>query len=192
MRLRSSLYLALLAAVGAGRLIELGVSRRRQRALATRGVPLVRERYFSGIVAVHTAVLAGSALEVAVLERRVIPALAIVSGIAFVLANGLRWWVIATLGEHWNVHVMDSAGLGVVTTGPFRWLRHPNYLALIVELEALPLIRTAWLTALIGGIAHAFVLRRRVATEEAVLMRHPEYRSAMASKPRFLPRLARS
>jgi len=73
----------------------------------------------------------------------------------FVAANIVRWWVIRTLGEHWNVQVMDSTKLGVITTGPFRYVRHPNYAAVFVEMIALPLIHTAWMTALVGAIAHA-------------------------------------
>jgi methyltransferase len=97
--------------------------------------------------------------------------------------------VIRTLGDHWNVQVMNSLDLGVVTGGPFRVVRHPNYTAVFVELAALPLIHTAWITALVGSAAHAWVLSRRLAVEDAVLMSHPGYRAAMGGKPRFLPRL---
>jgi methyltransferase len=102
-----------------------------------------------------------------------------------VLATLLRWWVIRTLGTHWNVRVMDSAALGVVTSGPYRWVRHPNYLAVLVELAALPLVQTAWITALLGSTAHLFVLRRRIASEEAVLAADPIWRAQMADKPRL-------
>ena len=110
-------------------------------------------------------------------------------GVLFLGANALRWWVIRTLGAHWNVQVMDSARLGVVTTGPYRWVRHPNYTAVFVEMLALPLIHTAWITALAGGAAHAWVLRGRVAAEERVLLADPLYRAEMSAKPRFVPSL---
>jgi methyltransferase len=83
---------------------------------------------------------------------------------------------------------MDSAALGVITSGPFRWVRHPNYAAVFAELASLPLIHTAWITAIAGSAVHAWVLSRRIALEEAVLHRHPGYVAAMAGKPRFLPR----
>jgi methyltransferase len=123
------------------------------------------------------------------LHRPFIPVLAIVMGTLFALANALRWWVIRTLGTHWNVQVMDSVSLGVITGGPFRLVRHPNYAAVFVELAALPLIHTAWITALVGSAGHAWVLSRRLAVEEAVLLRNADYRAAMAHKPRFVPRL---
>jgi methyltransferase len=84
---------------------------------------------------------------------------------------------------------MDSARLGVVTSGPFRFVRHPNYAAVFTEMLALPLIHTAWITALVGSIAHAVVLSQRIAAEEQVLFANPEYRVAMTGKPRFLPGL---
>jgi len=185
------LYLLLVACVAAVRLVELSVSRRRQRALAIRGVTVVQERGFRWMVLVHAAVLVCSPLEVIVLRRPLIPILAITSAVLLLLATALRWWVIRNLAAHWNVHVMDSLELGVVTTGPYRWLRHPNYLAVFVELEALPLLHTAWLTAFLGGMAHIWVLRHRIKTEELVLMRSAEYRSSMGPKPRLLPKIGR-
>jgi hypothetical protein len=98
-------------------------------------------------------------------------------------------FMIPSLDAHWNVAVVDSIGLGVVTDGPFRFVRHPNYAAVFVELIALPLIHTAWVTALCGGVAHIWVLSRRLAVEDAVLLADPRYRSLMGRKPRFLPKL---
>ena len=86
----------------------------------------------------------------------------------FLLANVVRWWVIRTLGAHWNVRVVNSVHLGVVSTGPFRFVRHPNYAAVFVELFALPLIHLAWITATLGSLAHVWVLSRRLALEETV------------------------
>jgi methyltransferase len=107
----------------------------------------------------------------------------------FVFANALRWWVIRTLAGHWNVEVMASSRVGVVTSGPYRWVRHPNYVAVVIEMFSLPMIHTAWITALAGTLANMEILRRRLRVEEGVLMADPSYRSAMGEKPRFLPRL---
>jgi len=107
----------------------------------------------------------------------------------FLAANAVRWWVIRSLGAHWNVQVVDSTRLGVVTSGPFRYVRHPNYAAVFAEMLALPLIHAAWITALAGAIAHIGVLAQRLSTEERVLFANPDYRAAMTGKPRFLPGL---
>lgn len=181
-------YTALLVAVGLGRLIEMAISRRRQQRLMQAGVETVPERHFRVMVLLHTSVLVAAALEVRWLKRPFVRLLALPMTLLFLAANLLRWWVIATLAEHWNVRVMDSVARGVVTHGPYRWIRHPNYVAVFLELLALPLIHSAWLTALLGGVAHIWVLRQRITTEEGILMAHPAYRRAMGAKPRFLPR----
>jgi methyltransferase len=183
------IYTLFLAAVGLGRLVEMGISRRHQRDLAARGATKVAEPHFRWMVLLHGGVLAAAALEVWLLARPFIPGLAAPMLALFVLSNVLRWWVIRTMAGHWNVQVIDSLELGVVTDGPFRWIRHPNYLAVFVELLTVPLIHTAWLTALLGSLAHIWVLRQRLAVEETVLLANSDYRAAMGHKPRFLPRL---
>lgn len=182
-------FLGLLAAVGVLRLFELRVSRKHQLQLVSRGAAKVEEPNFRWMVALHSAVLMGAAVEVVALKRPFIPSLAAAMFIMFLAANAVRWWVILTLGDHWNVQVMDSTRLGVITSGPFRFVRHPNYAAVFLEMFALPLIHTAWITALVGSLLDIGVLARRLSTEERVLFANPDYRSAMASKPRFLPGL---
>jgi methyltransferase len=186
------LYLALCAAVGLGRLIEMRISRRRQRALAVRGATRAADPAFPVMVALHAGVLAASALEVVLAHRPFVPAVGIPALVVLAAANALRWWVIATLGPHWNVQVVRSTALGVVSTGPYRWVRHPNYVAVFVELIALPLVHGAWVTAIAGAALHALVLRRRIAAEEAVLMADGEYQRVMGNKPRFIPMPMRS
>ncbi|HXJ20681.1 MAG TPA: isoprenylcysteine carboxylmethyltransferase family protein [Polyangia bacterium] len=182
-------YVILCAAVGAIRLIEMTLSRRHQRALAAGGSPLLPERAFGAMVALHTGVIAGAAIEVVALHRPFVAAVGVPALVALVLSSLLRWWVIATLGVHWNVRVVRSTGLGVVTGGPYRFVRHPNYVAVFVELMALPLVHGAYLTAAAGTILHVLVLNRRVTLEESVLMADDRYRRAFADKPRFLPRV---
>jgi len=182
-------FVALLVAVGLLRLVELRISKRHQADMVARGAARVDEPRFRWMVLLHTAVLLGAALEVLLLKRPFIPALAALAFAVFLAANAVRWWVIRTLGDHWNVQVMDSTRLGVVTSGPFRFVRHPNYAAVFAEMLALPLIHTAWITALAGSLAHMAVLTQRLSTEERVLFANPDYRAAMSGKPRFLPGL---
>jgi methyltransferase len=182
-------YLTLLAMVGIGRLAELRISRRNQRQLEKQGVRKLSEPHFRWMVLLHGGVLAGAAVEVTMLHRPLIPALAIPMAVLFVLANILRWWVMGSLAEHWNVEVMASSRVGVVTSGPYRWIRHPNYVAVVMELFALPMMHTAWITALAGTAANLEILRRRLDVEEDVLMADATYRATMGIKPRFLPRL---
>jgi methyltransferase len=189
MDLSTIAFLGLLLAVAFMRLVELRISKRHQREMAARGAAKVDEPKFRWMVLLHTTVLLGAALEVVFLNRPLIPWLAVPMFAVFLAANAVRWWVIRTLGEHWNVQVMDSTRLGVVTSGPFRYVRHPNYAAVFAEMLALPLIHSAWITATAGAMAHIAVLAQRLSTEERVLFANPAYRAAMTGKPRFLPGL---
>lgn len=189
MALSVTLYLALLAAVGAGRLLELVHSRRNQDRLVRAGSKKAAEPGYKWMVALHAGVLIGSAAEVVAADRPFHPALAAVSLVFFAASNAVRWWVIRTLGTRWNVEVMSaSPKLGVITVdGPYRWVRHPNYTAVFFEMLALPLIHSAFIVAAIGAALHVLVLYRRVRLEESVLMESDEWRAAFAGRPRFFP-----
>ena len=180
-------FLGLLVVVALLRIVELQISRRHQKEMIARGAAKVEEPRFRWMVLLHTAVLIGAALEVVLLRRPFIPILAAVMFAIFLAANVVRWWVIRTLGNHWNVQVMDSTSLGVISSGPFRYVRHPNYAAVFAEMLSLPLIHTAWITAVVGSLAHIGVLSMRLSTEERVLLANPEYQATMANKPRFIP-----
>lgn len=182
-------FLLLLAIVGLTRMVELRISRLHQQALAEQGIAKRADSWYPWMVVLHVLVLVGAGVEVICLRRPFILILAGIAGVFFVLATGLRWWVIGSLATHWNVEVMPSGALGVVTSGPFRWVRHPNYLGVFVELVALPLIHTAWLTAIFAAVGNALVLRHRLRIEEPLLDADPVYRREMGGKPRFLPRL---
>ena len=182
-------YISLLVLVGIERLIELRVSRRNQRRMAEVGVRKVVEPHFPWLVAFHTVVLVSAGLEVLLLHRALIPALAIAMAGVFVLSNLLRWWVIWLLADLWNVQIMESSRIRIVTSGPYRWIRHPNYVGVFMEVFSLPMIHTAWITALVGTALYTEILRRRVRMEDSVLLADPAYRLAMGDKPKFFPRL---
>ena len=182
-------YLSLLVLVGIGRLAELGISRRNQRRLEKQGVRKIPEPHFRWMVILHGGVLVCAGAEVLFLHRPLIPALAIPMLALFVLSNALRWWVIGTLAGHWNVEVMESARVGVVSSGPYRWVRHPNYVAVVIEIFSLPMIHTAWITAIAGTLGDLEILRRRINVEDNILMSNPAYRLTMGGKPRFFPRV---
>jgi methyltransferase len=190
MELTARLYLALVLLTAALRLLELARSRRNQRKLAAAGSVKSADAGYKWMVGLHCAVLAGCVMEVWAFARPWNPVLGWPMLALFVGANATRWWVIRTLGPRWNVEVMSASRLGVVTAeGPYRWVRHPNYTAVFVEMLALPLIHSAWVTATIGSVLHLFVLLHRVELEERVLGEDPVWREAFAKRPRFVPRL---
>lgn len=187
MALSVVLYLALLAAFGAGRIGELRLSAARALRLAERGARRAADPGFGAMVALHVLVPLAAALEVLGLRRPFWPALGFPMLALFLGAQGVRFWAIRALGEHWNVRVVASTGLGVVADGPYCYVRHPNYAAVFVEMTVLPLVHTAWLTTVLSAPIHWLILRRRVALEDRILLADPAYHEAMADKPRFLP-----
>ncbi len=163
------LYVALVAVVAAERLVELVITRRHRRALLERGGIEVGQEHYPWMVLLHTSLLAAGPLEVFLLERPLIAPLAAAMTLLLVLTMALRYWVIATLGDRWTTQVVVVPGEALVTGGPYRYLRHPNYLAVVLEVVALPLIHNAWLTAAVFSIANIFVLRTRIRVEEEAL-----------------------
>lgn len=182
------LYLAFIATISVQRLFELRVSRRHAAWAAERGAVEYGREHFGAMKLLHTAFLVACPLEVFLLDRPFLPALGYPMLAVVAAAQALRYWSIATLGERWNVRVLVVPGLAPVTKGPYRWLRHPNYLAVVLEIAAIPLVHTAWLTALLFSALNAWMLRVRIRCEERALQAHARYREAFEQRGGLLPR----
>lgn len=182
------LYTALIALVVVQRLWELAVSKRNERALRAEGAIEAGAGHFPVMVALHTAFLASCVAEVWLWGRPLLPALALVALASLLAASALRIWAIRTLAGRWTTRVLCLPGARPVTRGPYRLLRHPNYLAVILEMAALPLVHTAWATALVFSLANAALLRHRIRCEEEALQATGRYRDHLGDRPRFVPR----
>ncbi|WP_437602000.1 isoprenylcysteine carboxylmethyltransferase family protein [Sorangium sp. So ce590] len=179
------LYLGFLGAVSLERLAELFISRRNARRAFAKGGVEVGQGHFRVMALMHTAFLAACALEVGALDRPFPGLVGLAALLVALLAQGLRYWVIATLGEQWNVRIIVVPGAAPVSGGPYRYLRHPNYAAVIVEMVAIPMIHGAWLTALVFSALNAAVLHVRIRAEEEAL--GPSYAARMGGLPRLVP-----
>ena len=174
-------YTLLVLLVGLERLAELAVARRNAAwSLARGGVEYGRGHY-PVIVLLHSGLLVGCLAETALTDRPFLPALGWPMLALALAAQGLRWWCIGTLGPRWNTRVIVVPGLPPVTGGPYRWLRHPNYLAVVVEGEALPLVHANWLTATVFTLSNALLLATRVRCEDAALATLPSASAAPAA-----------
>lgn len=162
-------FLALVLAVGLERIAELVVSERNRRWSLARGGVETGGGHYPLMVLLHTGLLVGALVEVLVGDRSFHGWLGWPMLLLVLASQALRWWCITTLGRQWCTRVVVVPGMAAVNGGPYRFLRHPNYLAVVVEGFALPLVHTAWLTALVFTGANAVLLRTRVATEESAL-----------------------
>ena len=180
-----NLYLAFLLLLGAERLLELALSRRNAARAFARGAVEVGRGHFPFLASAHGLFLAACAAEVLLLAR---PFPGAIGWIALGLAIGaqaLRYWAIASLGDRWNVRVIVERDAAPVVSGPYRFVRHPNYLAVIVEMLCVPLVHGAWITAVCFSVVNAVLLRTRIRVEEAAL--GPRWSAAFAAQPRFFP-----
>jgi len=162
-------YVVLILAVGVERLAELRLSVRHARWAFAHGGVETGLRHYPPMVLLHTGLLVAAPLEVVLADRPFLPWLGWPMLAVVLAAQGLRWWCIATLGVRWNTRVIVVPGMPLVTTGPYRWLRHPNYIAVVAEGIALPLVHTAWVTALVFTVLNAWLLRVRITTENRAL-----------------------
>ncbi|MET8893936.1 isoprenylcysteine carboxyl methyltransferase family protein [Streptomyces albogriseolus] len=164
-------YTLLVLTVAVERLAELVVARRNAAWTRARdGVEHGRGHY-PVMVVLHTGLLAGCLLEPLLADRPFLPALGWPALTLALLAQALRWWCIITLGPYWNTRVIVVPGARLVGTGPYHFLRHPNYAAVVVEGAALPLVHSAWITATVFTLADAVLLTVRIRCENAALTR---------------------
>jgi methyltransferase len=154
----TALFVVLVVATGFERLAELVVSTRNARWSVERGGVESGRGHFPPMVALHTALLVACLVEVLAADRPFVAWLGWPMLVLALASQALRWWCITSLGPRWNTRVIVVPGLAPLTRGPYRFLRHPNYVAVVVEGFALPLVHTAWTTALAFTVLNAVLL----------------------------------
>ncbi len=182
------LFSLLCAIVGLQRLRELSASKHNETRLFERGAREHGAGHFRCMSALHASWLGLSCAEVWLLGRPFVPALALPMLALFGAGQLLRQSARRALGGRWSVRIVTLPGVPAVTSGPYRYLRHPNYLGVALEIAALPLVHGAWLSAFSFSLLNALVLAIRVRHEEAALTRDSDYAARFGAKPRFLPR----
>lgn len=182
------LFFGVLLALACERLYELAVSRRHLKS-SSAFERAGEDSLFPVMASLNVALIALPALEVWLL-RPVVPIwLFALCAAVLALAQVLRWSAVATLGRSWNVRAVVTPELGFTARGPYRFVRHPNYVAVILEFLALPAAGGAWISLALLNLLHAPVLAHRIRVEEEMLFAIPGYREVMGSKNRLVPRL---
>jgi methyltransferase len=166
-------FALLIAVVGLERLAELVVSKRNAAWSFARGGVESGRRHYVVMVVLHTGLLFGALVEVWLRRPAFLPALGWTMLALVLAAQALRWWCIITLGHQWNTRVIVVPGLPRVTGGPYRSMSHPNYVAVVIEGFALPLVHSAWITALVFTLCNAVLLAVRIRVENRALTSMP-------------------
>jgi methyltransferase len=183
------LYLGFLALIAFERGVELLLSRRNARQARAAGAVESGRGHYPVMVVFHSLFLVSCAAEVLLVPRSFPGALGWAALGLALLAQGLRYWAVVSLGARWNTRVLVWPGVPPVTSGPYRFLRHPNYLAVVVEMLAVPLVYGAWVTAVVFSLGNLFLLSVRIRSEERAL--GPSWDKAFTGRKRLLPELHR-
>ena len=187
MRTSETLFLALLVLIALERIVELFISKRNAKTIIEKGGKEHGAGHYPVMVVLHTAIFPACFAEVLLLDRQWSVTLAACMGALLCLTMALRYWAISSLGPFWNTRVIVLPNAEVVRKGPYRWMRHPNYLAVIVELAAIPLFHGAWLSAVFFSVANAFLLFHRIRVEESILQTYCQDSEELHTKKRFSP-----
>jgi methyltransferase len=166
--MNAALLVLAVALVAIQRLLELRLSRRHERILRARGAVERGREHYPLMVGLHVLWLLSTLVE-GLLRGPDLPTYWPIPLAFFLLAQLLRYWVIFTLGENWNTRVLVVPGTKLVRRGPYRYLNHPNYVVVAVEIATFPLIFGAWVTALVFSVLNAALLYVRIREENRAL-----------------------
>jgi methyltransferase len=180
-------YLAILAALALERVFHLALAARNARRALAAGAVEHGQSHYPAMAAFHALFLISAAAEAVVLKRRFPGALGWIALCGALGAQVLRYWSVASLGSRWNTRIIVFPGMEPVVRGPYRFMRHPNYLAVVIEIAAVPMIGGAIFTAIAFSIGNALILAVRIPAEERAM--GANYADALGSRRRFFPGL---
>ena len=180
-------YLIILALLVVERIFELDRARRNARRAFQHGAVEVGQAHYRVMVAFHALFIVSCAVEATFFPRAFPPVVAWLALFAEIVAQALRYWAVATLGDRWNTRIIVSPDRAPATDGPYRFMRHPNYLAVVIEIAVVPMIGGAIFTAIVFSIGNALILAVRIPAEERAM--GGRYADALGSRRRFFPGL---
>jgi methyltransferase len=169
------------------RVFELRLSRRNEARLKEANAVEHAPGHFRWMKLMHIAWFPAMLLEVIALQRPFIPSLAIFAIFFFLAGQTLRLLAIRTLGPRWTVNIVTLPEAPPVERGIYRYIRHPNYLGVVLEILAVPLVHTAYLSAIIFTVLNALVLTVRIRAEEKALHQSDQEPAGLVKRPRFIP-----
>ncbi|BAZ29711.1 isoprenylcysteine carboxyl methyltransferase [Cylindrospermum sp. NIES-4074] len=185
--LTTYVFIGIVALIILQRLFELRISKRNFLYILAQGGKEYSDNYLKLVKLLQVTWFMAMIIEVWWLNRPLIPILAAVALVATLSGQLLRYLSMRALEWRWTLPLITIPGMPLVDTGIYRHLRHPNWLGVILEIAALPLIHGAYITAIVFSTANIWLMSKRIQAEEEALSRDNNYAFAFAKKPRFIP-----
>ncbi|WP_102346508.1 isoprenylcysteine carboxyl methyltransferase family protein [Bacillus sp. Marseille-P3661] len=179
-------FLILITLLILQRLVELGIAKRNEKWMKSKGAIEVGQEHYKYIVSVHILFFISLLFEVSYFGKSFSPLWGVFFSF-FVVAQLLRAWSLQSLGRFWNTKIIILPNVNIISKGPYKYIRHPNYLVVVIELLVVPLIFNAFWTALIFSVLNLIVLSIRIPMEEQALMEETNYKSVFFHRSRFTP-----
>jgi methyltransferase len=168
------------------RIAELFVAKRNERFMKEKGAIEFGQAHYKYIVLLHISFLLSTAGEVSFFQKGISSFWPVLLCI-FICTQLLRVWAIISLGVYWNTKIIVLPATEIIRKGPYRFIRHPNYIVVILEMALLPLLFQAYITAVLFSVLNMFVLYIRIQEEEKALFEMTNYKREFAKISRFTP-----
>ncbi|WP_409270420.1 isoprenylcysteine carboxyl methyltransferase family protein [Neobacillus sp. SCS-31] len=170
------------------RIAELIIARKNERRMKREGALEFGQAHYPWMVLMHTSFFLSLILEVWALTKGLSPLWPILLAV-FILAQVGRIWALSSLGKYWNTKIIVLPGANIVRKGPYRFIRHPNYAIVTIELLVIPLLFGAFITAAVFAVLNAIILSVRIPAEEEALRKLAEYDKMKERPKRFVPQM---
>ncbi|KIL52864.1 isoprenylcysteine carboxyl methyltransferase family protein [Jeotgalibacillus campisalis] len=157
------------------RLVELVAAKRNERWMKSQGAFEAGASHYPFMLALHIGFFLSLLVETILFDRSLSPFWPLLLTL-FLVAQGFRIWCLVSLGKYWNTKILILPGANVVRKGPYKWLKHPNYVVVTIELLILPLLFQAFVTAVLFSLLNGLMLAVRIPTEERALKGSTNYR----------------
>jgi methyltransferase len=183
-------FLGLIGFTVLQRIVELGIAKSNEKWMKQEGAIEFGVVHYRYLVLMHMLFFVSLVSEKVFFNRQLSQVWPLLL-FGFILVQLIRIWVLATLGKYWNTKIIVLAGANVITKGPYRFIKHPNYFVVAIELVIIPLLFNAYLTASLFTILNVIMLMIRIPVEEKALKELTEYAGTFQACNRFLPKIVK-
>lgn len=163
------IFTGLIVLLALQRIYELRLSSRNEAIIRARGGREHAAWQLQLMKALHAGWFIAMLVEVHILHRPLIPVLSLLAMLTLIVGQSLRYAAILSLKWRWTVKVMTLPGLPLVQNGIYRYIRHPNYVGVILEILAVPLLHSAYVTSIAFSLANLLLISARIKTEDRAL-----------------------